>query len=230
VTRAGLVATQQLADLINGGVGQTRSQQRSFSVTVVARDRFGNTSRPTNVQVSILFGPPAATPEPELTPLQALARDIATRLDPQHTTAYFDGYERALRVPSDCGTTAEDANFVANYRQAFETVKARLTASNIDAFYAGVCSAWSSAVADENSKRAAAQAAREAALARNAEAQAIHALGLFGGTIGQGVMLWIVKGAITTFLLASLSLAFLAIESHSRALRAAVQLISERKP
>jgi len=234
-SRAGLRPTEALVDQIRNILSQIRTTKtETYRLSVVARDRFGLRSTPTDVVVNLTFAPPAAptAPSPEnqqgMTALQQLARDIARRLDPNETPAYFDAYNRALKEPSTCGTDDQDSNFVTNYREAFDQVRNRLSPSNIDAFYAGVCAAWHLAVQQAQNAQAAQNAARNEAIAKNIELREEASIKDFAAQAGKWTALSFAGLALGAFLTISLSLAFLTIENHSRALREAVQKLAQR--
>ena len=139
-----------------------------------------------------------------------------------------------LEIPKQCEASDQNQVFVANYRQAFEQVRTRLKANNIEAFYAGLCEAWQDVVAREAAARrqveeaqAAArrqvEEARAQALEFNNEARAKHQLEASAAQATTYVAMSIVGGALATFLSISLIVAFLAIEGHSRAIREAVK-------
>jgi len=225
---AALRASQALVEQINSGISQTRWSSRSFEITVAARNRFGNSSPASTVRFSLSYGPPAAIPASQLTPLEQLARDIASRIAPAASLAYADAYNRATREPDECGASG-DTNFMANYRAAFERVKSALRADNIEAFYAGVCVAWRDALAQEASARANVDAVRARAMQHNAEVQAMHWLGKAAAYIGEAFLVWFVSVAITVFLVVSLAIAFLGIERHLRAIRGSTQTLADNK-
>ena len=225
--RAGLRPTQQFVDMINKALPNLKKlQSRTFSVRVVAHDKYGNRTPPTNISFSLSYGPapivsrktqPSA---PQTSDIQQLARDIALQLDPNRTPAYFDAYSRALRVPEQCGGNADDQVFVTDFRVAFQHARNRLNSQNIEAFYAGVCDAWRlvlGKIATSESERA-----RVAQL--NATARAEASLRKFGAIIGRNATLMFVLAALLGFMIISLFLAFLAMEGHSRAVRDAVEI------
>ncbi len=235
VSRAGLRPTETLRNEINASLkGLAQDRRRTFHLTVVAHDRLGTVSRPTTVAFTLVYGPASAAPPAggtttRLTDLQRLARAIALRLDPARTPVYFDAYTRALREPASCGTQDYNTDFVAGYRRAFEQLKGQLSASNMTAFYAGVCAAWEEGVAAENASEEAAAAARNGAEAKNAAAREAFAVERMGTQTVKYVALSVVVSAVTAFLLVAFLLAFLAIEKHSDALRQAVQTLADRE-
>jgi hypothetical protein len=230
VARAGLRPSAQFLEQMNREPGTgTHGGGRQYSIQIVARDRFGNRSPPASVSFGIGYGPPLAAPVPEdahESDLEHLARDIAVLVDPAKTPAYFDAYKQALDEPGRCGSASDNENFVSQYRTMFDRLRKRLHASNIGAFYAGVCSSWSNAVARAAQERDAAESARGQAMQRNAEARIALMLQNAGLSIGKGVALWAAGAALVVFLFITLFLAFLAIESHSNALRNAVELLA----
>ncbi|NEX16817.1 MAG: hypothetical protein C1943_09350 [Halochromatium sp.] len=140
----------------------------------------------------------------------------------------------ALEVPGRCGARDDDATFLANYRQAFESVKPRISSTNLDAFYTGLCNAWEAVLQREaaarmqaeQQQRAAYRASEEARAqvkARNRQIALEHQAKVERATEMTTVTLSVIGGALGLFLSVALLLAFLAIEGHSRAMRAAVE-------
>ncbi len=224
--RAGLKATAALIQQINQFVtGQQAPRQQIFSLKVIARDVYGNRSVPADISFTLTYAPPAATstaPVASMSDLQRLARDIALVLDPKRTPAYFDAYKRAVAIPKQCGTTDDDHIFVSSYRQAFEQLRSKLNAGNIEAFYAGVCDAWGQAVSQANAER-------DKAIAENMAAQAQAEMAKSAATLARNQTITFVAGAISLFLVISLFLAFLAIENHSKAMRQAIEVIANER-
>jgi hypothetical protein len=230
--RAGLRPSATLMATLNQAFsGSSAQQQKSFSVTVVARDRFGNATRPTSISFTIAYGPAPETPQGavQVTDLQQIARAIALHLDPSRTPVYFDQYRHALRVPRECGAADNNADFIRGFGQAFNQLKPQLSLSNIEPFYAGVCAAWTEGVAKETANQQTADSARNEAMAKNMAARATDAISKMGVNGAKYTALSVVIGAISAFLFISLFLAFLAIENHSDALRQAVQALADRK-
>ncbi len=233
VVRAGLKPSAALLATINAAVSGSAQVQRSFTLNVVARDRFGNTTQPTAVTFSLLFGAaPLSTRGQgtvQMSGLEILARAIALHLDPAKTPTYFDQYRRALSVPGQCGVSGDNADFLRGFGSAFNNLKSQLTVSNIEPFYTGVCAAWEEGVSKESSAQQAADAVRNEAISKNMAARAAHAIEEMGLSVSKHIALYIVASAIMAFLFISLFLAFLAIENHSDALRRAVEAIADRK-
>lgn len=215
---------------------------RPFEIRVVARDRFGSVSAPADISFALTlgYGPPAVPPTPDTVPeattteLQTLARDIARLLEPEVNPAHFSAYRTALQVPGRCGADDSDRNFLEGYRRALEEVRPRLTKANVEAFYTGLCEAWKKALQRQveaqervqQQQRAALQAADEARYAartRNDELRQAHEAEVAAAKVQTVVTLSVVGGALAVFLALSLLLAFLAIEGHTRAVRAAME-------
>jgi len=231
--RTALVPSSALIDKINDQLTTPLSPfSQEYHLRVTARDIYGNASAPENVTFTLTFGstPPSKTePELKLTDYQRVARDIALIVDPSRTPAYFKAYKRALRVPGECGTTDNDTNFASDARNAFDVVKSKLTATNVKAFYAALCSAWRTARSDEVVARARAEEARGAVITRNAEARAQAELAAAGARLGLSATLAVVGSALVAFLVISMLLAFLAIENHSKAMQESVAAIAMKK-
>jgi len=228
ITRAGLKPSQDLLNKIN----QRIPVKPSFSVLVVARDRFGNVTKPQKVEFSLALEgarPAASPPREEMTDLQILAREIALRLDPNKTPVYFQEYDRAQRVPEHCGASPENADFVRGFADAFHVLKAKLNTGNILAFYAGVCAAWQEGVKKEQSEQQASDSARGEALAESMAAKSAYEMRKLSFAVMKHASLYAFFSALTVFLFISLFLAFLAIENHSDALRQAVQALAAQK-
>jgi hypothetical protein len=232
VDRAGLRPSAALLGTINQAISGGASVQAHYTVNVVARDRFGNTTRSTAVTFSLIFG---ASPAPQgagtvqMSDLQVLARAIALHLDPAKTPVYFDQYRRVLRVPGQCGVPDDNADFMRGFRASYNALKAQLTLSNIEPFYAGVCAAWEEGASKELAARQASDAARADAMVKNVAARFVSSGVKAGVNAAKYMALYVVVSAVMAFLFISLFLAFLAIENHSDALREAVQAIAERK-
>ena len=228
--RSALVATPELRERIDAlRSSASGPESRRFELTVVARDTYGRLSAPTDITIELPYGPtptaiasappraPAAAANPS--DLQVLAGDIARLLDPTMQAGYDQEVQRALQVPQNCGADASSPAFVANFRQAFEHARPKLTPSSIGAFYAGVCDAWRQLVSQHQALRAEAEAARAALMRQNANAESEFGLRTAAGWAGRNVALSVVGAAFGTFLTLALLLALLAIENHSKALR-----------
>ncbi len=235
-----------LAEIEQALQGITEQTSRTFEVRAIARDEYGIASAPTDLSFDLTFGPPPVTPaaavdprpEPEqgqdVTELQKIAREIAQTVEPTVNPAHFDAYRTATQVPSRCGASDDDATFLDNYRQAFDRVKPRISATNIEAFYKGLCDAWDAVLQREAaareqaeqqqlSARMAADQARSRVEARNGQAMREHQAKVVRAQTLTTVTLSVIGGALGLFLSVALVLAFLAIEGHSRAMRAAVE-------
>ena len=216
------------------------TQTRTFEIRVIARDQYGIVSAPTDLSFKLQFEPPAAEVETETastqeaTELQKIAREIAQALEPKVNPAHFSAYRTAMEAPGRCGAKGDDASFLSNYRRAFDNAKPRLTTTNVAAFYEGLCEAWKRVLAQEAAMRQEAQeqqsvARRTAEQARarvqaiNAERLAEHQAKVLGAKAQTGLALSVMGGALAIFLSVALVLAFLAIEGHSRAMRAAAE-------
>jgi len=236
--RTGLRATAALMSQVTPILAHLLiPQSRPYSLIVVARDQFGNRSKPTAVTFTLEFGPPEApaittsnsqTPTPT-TSLQRIANAIAAYLDPSRGDSYFSAYRRASRVPSQCGATDDDQSFLTGYGAAFDRFRKRISASNIEAFYSGVCAAWKQTLEQEEAARQQAESARDNAIAQNMEASAAFEVEKAGTNVIKYATLTVVGVALSAFLILSLFLAFLAMENHSKAIREAVQVLAERK-
>ncbi len=228
-----------------------RPTDRVFTIRVVARDRYGVASVPTDISFTLALGPkptsaaPPSAPERQPTELEVIAREIARAVEPEVNPAHFAVYNAALKVPGRCGTTDSDQTFLANYRRVVEEMRPRLTAANVDAVYLGLCEAWKSALEREAAareeaeqrQRAAQRSADEArarAIAHNNELRQRHESRIAEVKAQTMQTLTLIGGAFALFLSVALVLAFLAIEGHSRAVRAAmeamVRLSEDRQP
>jgi len=218
---------------------------RSFEIRVVARDRHGITSAPADLAFDLRFAPaPAATAETKLEPtmehmpapteLQKIAREIARIVEPTVNPAHFSAYQAAVKVPSRCGTHDADDRFVASYRRALDELRPQLAAANVEAFYAGLCDAWKDVMRREAAERERAEQALQAerrsaeiermrVQAQNDEVLRSYATRLAQAKVETQLTLSVVGGAAAVFLSVALILAFLAIEGHSRAVRAAME-------
>jgi hypothetical protein len=230
-TRTALRPGPQLIEEIDTELATLSAPKaRRFSLVVIARDSYGNASRPATVTFNIMYGPvsAAAAPAERLTELQRLARDIALTLDPTRIPPnYYMGlYQRALREPGACSTGDNNYVFVSQYRQAFEQLRTNLNAQNIGAFYDGVCAAWRQAILDAESAEQNANAARASAIAQNEEAKVATELTNFAARSTRNVALAIAGSALLAFITISLFLAFLAMENHSKAMREAVEILA----
>ncbi|MBL8547821.1 MAG: hypothetical protein JNL81_15250 [Hyphomonadaceae bacterium] len=233
--RAGLRATaalaQQMAEARAAGGG---SAQLSYTLRIVARDRAGQVSSPADVTIALTLTPPGATPpEPaadaSLTDLQALSREIALTLDPQQTDVFFDIVRSAQRTPRLCNAEESPA-FVAEYRRAFEGLRAQLRRDNLELFYRGVCDAWNAAAERAQARYASDRAAADAVIARNAQQRAELDAQKRTARMIRNIAFGVAATALAAFLTIALFLAFLAMEGHSKALREAVETLAAQNP
>ncbi len=232
--RTGLRATDALAEQINQKRSAASEPVRlDYQLRVLARDAYGLLSKPTDISISIVVAPTGFVPPEEPataapTDIQALAKEIAVAVDPQKTDVYFDVQKRALQVPRLCGLE-ESPEFVTQYRLGFEHARTKLNANTVDLFFAGICDAWGEAVSRGDARFA--QQSAAAAAAENKNAQSYVALELekaLAETI-RNIALGAAAGALSVFLTLALFLAFLAMEGHSKALRAAVEALVVRE-
>lgn len=212
-------------------------KQRTFEVKVMARDPYGIASPPTDIAFTLVFKPESteftATPQEaqeEQTELQQLARKIAYTVEPIVNSAHFAAYNKAFNVPVYCGAGIDNDVFVSNYSQAFEREKSRLSASNVEAFYIGVCNAWMNAVARETQRikreMDAREQARQEALAYNASVEQQYAQKVISSKLKMSMTAIVIGSALVAFLFVSIILAFMAMEGHSRAIRAAIDFMA----
>jgi hypothetical protein len=241
---AALIPTQGLLDQINSAILNGQDQQRQdFSLIVVARDLYGVPSQATTVNFSLTYGrrqtgPAAAAPSqpahPQvashpMTELERLARDIALLVDREGSQPYLSAYDRALREPVVCGSSSGDVNFVANYRRIFDHARTKLTKINLQAFYDGICDGWRQSAADQVRARAEAEIARNAAIAANQSAEYRYQFEAAAAWAARNLTLIVVGSALAAFLAICLVLAFLALESHSNAMRQTMALLTEAR-
>ena len=238
----GLAVTPLLAAEIAEALRDIKDEnERTFQIRVAMRDRFGTTSAAADVMFSLHFAPESsAGPEPrpdaqtEPTEIQKIAGEVAKIVEPTVNPARFSAYEKATQVPRRCGASDSDPDFLANYRSAVDDARPKLTAANVEAFYTGLCEAWKEVLQRQADARKQAEqlirAARDQAeLARanaeeyNNDLQRQHTAQVFRAEAYTVVTLSVIGGALGIFLSVSLVLAFLAIESHSRAVRLAIE-------
>ncbi len=237
--RAALTPSTALVNQINGDPANFQAQHaHTFQLRILARDARGN-STPASVTFTFYTGPastlnigPAlsqsAPPPPveETTALQQLASQIAAQTDPSHTATFFDTYKRAQRVPQDCGANTDDQMFVGEYRKAFEGTRKQLTASNLEAFFAGMCDAWRQAAARQATEQAQNELARGEAISRNTEAAMQSEIKKAGAKVARNVVASFVVAAFGAFITICLFLAFLAMENHTKAVREAIEFLA----
>ncbi|MDR3528299.1 MAG: hypothetical protein P4L57_13575 [Rhizomicrobium sp.] len=228
--RSGLRPSPLLVAQINHALETLKNADvHSYAVSVVARDAYRNISPPATIKVVVFVAPPGTVverPDHAVSPLESLAVDIATVIDPSHSPRFFDVHNRALRVPRQCGADASNLIFVANFRRAFEHARSRLTLETLPPFYDGVCDGWASEVR----KEAAAQNAQLAARLENARLAGNADIAHFLAKASRNGSLWVAGGAFVFFMFISLLLAFLAIESHARAMRDTLENDKRKTP
>lgn len=226
----GLAARPALGAMLAEALGSIKEEtSRTFEIRVVTRDRYGLMSAPADISFVLYLAPKPATPSKttpqplgalptSLTELQAVAKEVARITQPEVNPAFFAAYQAALKAPRRCGARDDDPAFVANYRKAVEQVRSRLTAANVEALYVGLCDAWSALLAREAQERERANAER-----RQAEQLAEQARD--SAKMQAMVTVSVIGGALGIFLLVALGLALLAIEGHSRAIRALLESV-----
>lgn len=238
--RSGLKPTRALISKVNGLLPTLRKPQSAmYELEVIARDRFGNISKPEIVSFSLTYAPPSAKSKTsttfaaraesakKMTELQRLAKNIAFLVDPKRTPAYFAAYRRARAVPKKCGVSSDNATFISNFRRLFDQLRPKLRATNMEAFYTGVCSEWHRALSEQQVAQEKAREARASVIARNEAANAEAEGGRRLAAVGRDIALTVVGAALSAFLLISFLLAFLAIENHTRAVRRAVETLTK---
>lgn len=236
-----LTATQALVARLEAraSAGDAPGALPLLTVRIVAKDLNGNRSAPANVSFRVTEAqavpdqPVATTGDvrediggPEA--LQATARALASIAAPKDTPEWFDAYKRAIRQPQQCGAAGDDT-FSRQYEAAFKRVRSKLTASNLDTFYRGLCQAWDTAAAAAQAEARAANQRRDEVIARNAAAQATAAMRKVGARVARDAALGVALSAVFFFMIVALFLAFMAIEGHSHAIRQALQSIARRE-
>lgn len=236
----GLKGTPALEKLIADELLDIKDpKSRDFEIRVVARDRFLMLSTATDISFVLNFGPKSvAAPEskPEPTELQKIANDIASIIEPseENSTLFKTYYIAATKVPERCNTSDRDQRFISNYRRAFEEVRPRLHAANIDAFYTGLCEAWKDILQRETAERERIERAQTAVIrqaeesranaqAQNYNLQRRYEMEVMQAKANTWLTMTVVGTALAVFLSMALILAFLAIENHSRAVRTAIE-------
>ncbi len=237
--RTGLAPTQKLVDQVNSDQANfTERRINTFSLRIVAHDSYGNvssgdvtfafTTGPTPAEVQL---PMPVAPVKNATDLQKLAGEIANKADPSHGATFFDVYERAQRVPRNCGAQADDPVFLNQYRKAFNGIKDQLTSSNAEAFFAGMCDAWRQAQAQRSADEARAELAKNNAESRNQEAILRNQFAKAEAKTARNAAVGFAGAAIGAFIVICLFLAFLAMENHTKAVREAIEALArERDP
>ena len=210
-----------------------------IGLRVVAMDRNGNASTPTDVRVRLetkTADSPASTaptsgdvveeiggPEALKDVASGLASIAATRGTPE----WFDAYQFAMQLPQRCDANNDD--FIRQYAAAYRQVRPKLTMSNLGTFYDGMCRAWRDALNAAQAEANAANANRNKIMMENAAAEMVTAVRKQGARAMRDVAMGVALSAVFFFMLIALFLAFLAIEGHSHAVRKALQLIAERE-
>lgn len=237
---ANLVPTLELRQQIDKLLPTLKTQERrTYHLRIVARDTYGLYSTPSDISFSLIFGPAVAPPTsaparetpavPRMSDLERLAHDIARIVDQEGTSANHQAFLAALAEPERCGTYQTNVPFVASYRQAFDYARERLSAGNLQAFYDGVCDAWRRALNEQQRAASAAEAARNSAISQNQAAEFRNQFESAAAQVSRNLTLTVVGSALAAFLAVSLLLAFLAIESHSRATREAISRLIDMR-
>ena len=229
--RTGLRASAALVQALNAAAANfTQPSQKQYQLRVVARDAFGQVSAPADIVITLSFGPPgAAAPAVPggVTPLQALAREIARTADPTQTEVYFETLRQALQTPRRCGAEETDV-FIGEYQRAFESLRSQITRDNVGLFFRGVCDAWAAASARADERLARERAAAADVIASNRAARAKLAAEKRAAETTRNLALGAAAIGVLAFLLIALAIAFLAMERHSKAMREAVAAIARQ--
>ncbi|HEB86165.1 MAG TPA: hypothetical protein ENI68_03990 [Gammaproteobacteria bacterium] len=238
--RSGLKPTKALISKVNGLLHTLRKpESATYELEVIARDRFGNMSKPEAISFSLTYVPPSEKSKTsatlptrmksakKITELQQLAKNIAFLVDPKRTPAYFAAYRRAQAVPKKCGVSSNNTTFISDFRRLFDQLRPKLRATNMEAFYTGVCSEWHRALSEQQAAQERAREARASVIAQNEAANAEAEGGRMLAAAGRDIALTVVGAALSAFLLISFLLAFLAIENHTRAVRRAVETLTK---
>jgi len=227
---SGLMPSAALVAEINRDLDTVKSPvSRTYTIQVVARDIFANLSAPANISFKLYLAPPGTTsdtPDPNLSPLESLALDIAQFVDPTHGVRYIDAFKRVKAVPAQCLADSDDALFVANFRRAYQHIRPRLEANKLEQFYLGVCDGWN----DVGSKLAASRAAQTGVVLKNAISLAKAEQAADIAKMKRTTKLFVAGGAFVFFMFISLLLAFLAIEGHTRAMREVMEYEKSKTP
>lgn len=234
--KSAITITGSLAEEINQALKNSPDGiYRTFELKVIVYDEYKNRSAPTSVKFKLFFsmekpnketGNPQAIVDSSVSKeLKELAFEISTLVAPAGTPARFKAYNLALTVPADCAA-ADTPEFIRNYRNAFEQLKENLNKGNIEAFYKGVCDAWQAAVREDNEKIILAENARSKVDAQNEANRRAMLAETEVAISARNKTLFMVGSALGTFVLVVLVLAFLVMESHSKAIRLAVEELS----
>jgi len=239
-----LIPTVKFIEQVNSALREGLPQQNyDFALVAVARDTYGVPSQVTDLKFSLAYGRPVTAPTIAATSRQAdtptasrkmsdlarIAQDIALIAGSEGSTIYQSTYDRALREPDNCGTSEGNLDFVANYRRLFDHARPKLTATNLPAFYDGVCDSWRRAISEQASARANAEAAQYAAMNANRSAEFRYQTEAAAAWVARNITLIVVGSAFGTFLTICFLLAFLAMENHSNAMRNALVSLSESR-
>lgn len=226
--RSGLAVRTEGADEVNRRVAGTQNPQdsvaqgRTFSIRLIARDRYGLRSQPADIAFTLVPGEAPSTSTAQ-SPLQVLAGEVARAVDPSTGGLFVDVYKTVQRMPSECNASADEDSFVMSFRTAFKTVKGRVTAQTVTPFLVGVCEGWRKGKQDREQALAREEAKIIDAQREHNEAVAEVAGKKLAARIMRNLTLTFVGGALAVFLSVALLLAFLAMEGHSKALRQAVE-------
>ncbi len=229
-----LVATERYAQILNAmPAGQATLPQ--LQVRVLATDRNGSASQPTNLSIAPSFSAPApeeAAPVEDIGGPEALRR-IATILAgiaaPKGTPEWFDAFEFAMNQPRRCGTNAGDEGFIREYDRSVRHIQAKLNQTRLPTFYRGMCDAWKEQIAAAERARMEADAERARIIAQNLQAEAVAAVEQAAKRSARNTAVMFAAAAISFFMTVALFLAFLAIEGHSNAVREAVQMLARQR-
>ncbi len=236
----GLGPTKALINKVNALLPTLRKPKSIiYELQVIARDRFGNISKPEIVSFRLTYGPATAKPKisnslstrvesaERLTELQRLAKNIAFLVDPKETPVYFHAYRLAQEIPRKCGVSTHRAIFVSNFRRLFDQLRPKLRAANIEEFYNGVCSEWHRVLSEKQAAQEQASEARASVIAQNQGLKAKAEVERVLASVGRSMALTVVGAAFSAFLVISLLLALLMIENHTRSVRRVVEMLAE---
>ena len=238
--RSGLKPTKALISKVNGLFHTLRKpESATYELEVIARDRFGNVSKPEAVSFSLTYAPHSEKSKTsatlstrvksseKITRLQQLAKNIAFLVDPKMTPAYFAAYRRAQAVPKKCGVSSDNTTFISDFRRLFDQLRPKLRATNMGAFYTGVCSEWHRALSEQQAAQGKAEKVRASVMAQNEAANEETEGGRMSAAADRNIALIVVGSALSAFLFISFLLAFLAIENHTRAVCRAVETLTK---
>lgn len=205
------------------------SGTQQYEVRVAAKDAMGGISEPVLLHITLNPAPIQSPSVQPLTDLEQLARRIAQFVDSAHTPLYFQAFQRAQRIPDQCGAARDDATFQSEYARAFDYMQTRMLPARIEQFYSQLCAAWHVSAQSQMLAAEQAQEARNAVIADNLQAQlSATTRGLLFTTLRNAALV-VAGGALALFLFVSLFLAFLAMENHSKAVREAVEALVRAK-